>query len=319
MIRRAVQARLRVADGAWTIGDLHTLACVVLGAPAFLLLRQGNAAPLDPVLSSLFRVVDGVRMTTLNMIFSIEHTRRADEIVTADDLYARAEQRALFIDSTGVCAGPAHMIRALLAAVVDGTVPDDVHDRALPAQATDLLAQLPAAIDYTLYALQIWALAMATWIAMSRAYEAILAAAPDHPAAARLRTDWRVLERMQLTIPYDRDVHLEGYRDAYDRAWRTSRTAIGPASFTAAIAPIPHAAADSLAEIVATYQRAEQAILDQIAPLQAAINTLLARPTPTRPLTGRDLHAQYALSGHSAWFPYLLDTLAHALHTIQRT
>jgi hypothetical protein len=313
-LRRALRARIVEADrpeGVWTIGELHTLACAVLGAPAFLLLRQGDAAPpLDPVLSSMFRIMDGVRMTTLNMMFSIEHTCRADDRVTADGLYQRAEDSALFIDSTGVCAGPAHMIRELLATVVDGTATDEIRHRARPAQAEALIAQLPDAIDYGLYALQTWALSMATWIAMSRAYEAILAAAPDHPARAGLLADWAVLERMQLVIPSDREVHLEGYRDAYERAWRASRTPIGPASFADAIAP-PQAPAlaDPVAEIIASYLRAEQAIIDRIYPLQAAINALLDRPRPARPLTGRDLHAQYALGGFSAWFPYLLDTL----------
>jgi hypothetical protein len=346
-LRRAVRERLGATggtEGSWTIGELHMLACVVLGAPAFLLLQAGELPPpLDPVLSSMFRIIDGIRMTTLNMMFSVEHTCRADDLVTATDLYERAEQRALFIDATGVCAGPAHLIRELLATIVDGVTPHEVHSRARPAQVEHLLAHLPAAIDYGLYALQSWALSMSTWIAMSRACEAVLAVlevAPSEGAAAMLatlRTDWNVLEALQITLAHDRDVHLAGYQDVYERAWRGSRTPIGPASFAVAIAPVreqPIAVfhtlrvsltatlgasfAEPVAEIIASYLRVEEAIIARICELQTAINTLLDRPHPRRPLTGGDLHAQYAISAHTPWFPYLLNTLGITLEPAER-
>jgi hypothetical protein len=50
--------------------------------------------------------------------------------------------------------------------------------------------------------------------------------------------------------------------------------------------------------------------LASTAELQAAINALLERPPPTRPLTARDLRLHFQMYGDSiAAFPYLFDSL----------
>jgi hypothetical protein len=348
--RPARPARPARPDNEWTIGELHTLSCVVLALPAYLLQKRGGASPqvaLDPVLSSLFRITDGVRMTTANMLFSVELTRRGDEVITARDLYDRAEQEALFIDQTGVCAGPTHLIHEFLATVVDGVTADNVVGRALPAQVQDLLGELPAAIDYGLYALQTWGVSLSAWIALSRAYEAVIDLVQAAPATddaelrarrlrllGRLRPEWRVFVGLQTVADYDRDVHMKAYQDAYERSWRAARTPIGPRTLAEAIAPrdedATHRAAaaeltarldDALggglgaqvSAVVIAYARHEQAIVARTAEIQAAINALLDRPRPVRPLTGRDLRSTYSISAGAAWFPYLFDAIEHTL------
>ena len=331
---------------AWTIGELHLLSSGVLSLLAFELLRGGGASPqrpLHPVLSSLFRITDGVRLTAYEMLFSVERTRRADEPMTAAALYERAEQQGLLTSPTGVCAGPRHMIDEFLRSVVDGVAARGIAGVELPAEVAALIAELPAAVDYGLYAMQTWAVSLSVWLAMSRAYQAMIATL--EPAArdggdrllARLRTGWGVLEKLQITGDHDRDVHWKAYVDAYERSWHALRVPIGPSRLADAIAPGPvgasqrdaarqirtllaarsasgelaggAAAAEQIADVVIGYLREEQAILAATSEIQEEINALLDRPPPTRALEVRDFRVHYVMSSASQRFPYLLDAL----------
>jgi hypothetical protein len=346
-VRGALQTRLGLARDRWTIGELHTLACAVLAVPTFELVKRGGPSPqvpLHPILSSLFRITDGIRMTTYDMLFAIEHTRRADEVMTAAELYAHAETHAVLIGTTGVCAGPRPLIDEFLATAVDGEPAASTAQLELPDELRAVLADLPDAIDYGLYAMQAWGVSLSVWLGMSRAYEAILAILDAPPLAgdpalaglrARLGRDWTVLEQMQITLPYDRDVHLAAYRDAYERSWRAARTPlrgpalaeeIAPCAATAAHAaaadqlrhglaarwPLGDAAAATIEPIVSLvilYLRQEQAILGSTTEIQAAINALLERPHPSRPLTVRDFGANYSIGADVGSFPYLFDAI----------
>jgi hypothetical protein len=219
------------------------------------------------------------------------------------------------------------------------------------------MAQLPAAIDYGLYGLQAWGVSLSVWLAMSRAYEALLAifepavlGASDDGGArlrARLRADWHVLEKLQITIDHDRDVHLKAYRDAYEQSWRALRSPVGRPTLAEAIAPRPAgamhlAAANQLRDILAArcahgepagcgaapdaeqialrivdvlvrYLREEQAILASTTELQDSINVLLDRPRPRRLLSVRDFHANYSMGSGVGAFPYLFDFLEDEL------
>jgi hypothetical protein len=219
VIRAALRERLGGAGDAWTIGELHVLACTVLALPAFLLMRR-QTARVPAALSSLFRVTDGIRMVTHDMVFSIERTRRADEPLTAAGVLAYAERHGLLLGETGVCAGPPPMIEAFLACAVDGARADAGE---LSAEVCDALADLPAAIDYALYGMQVWSISRSLWLAMSRAYQALIeifeATALD---AAWLRADQAVLARLQIANEADRRVHWNAYADAYAIAWASA-------------------------------------------------------------------------------------------------
>ncbi len=331
----------------WTIGELHTLAAVVLALPAYQLQRAGGSSPqrpLHPVLSSLFRISDGIRMVTSAMLFSIEHTRRADEPLTGGQLYDHAEQNGVFIGKTGVCAGPRPMIDEFLAIAVDGVPAEGIAGIAPPAEVQTLLDQLPAAIDYALLGLQTWGVSLSVWLAMSRAYQAldrILAGAGERLAQlrARLRGGLQMFEHLQITRTYDQEVHLAFYRDAYERAWRGATTQVGPPTLAEAIAIRPEdashrAAAEqlrglmraqlsqgqlgdaALAEFVAAvvhYLREEQAVLARTEEIQRAINTLLDRPHPRRPLGVRDIRVNFLMAQGASGFPYLFDALEREL------
>ena len=158
----------------------------------------------------------------------------------------------MLIGDTGVCAGPRPLIDEFLSTAIDGVPAEGISELELPFEVRELLSQLPAAMDYGLHGMRAWGVSLSVWLAMSRAYEALIAifetAAP--PAGedgltrlrARLRADWRVLERLQITVDHDRDVHLKAYRDGYERSWRALRSPVGPPTLAQAIAPCPEGA-----------------------------------------------------------------------------
>jgi hypothetical protein len=298
--------------------------------------------PLDPVLSSMFRITDGIRMTTYDMTFSIEHTLDVNLPMTAAGVYEYAEKYAALIGSTGVCAGPEHLIREFLGTAIEGTHAESVVGPELPPQVQRLVDQLPAAIDYGLYGMQVSAVTASIWLLMSEADEALLAllaseAAQADPRCVRLRdqllADWAHLEALQHNKPYDRQVHWIAYRDAYERSHRIARQSIGAAKLDDAVAPrpaeamhvnaadrlrgllasYPSAIVEPMIEIVLKYLRREQAMLACAADLQAAINRVLERPGARLPPSMQDLLTSMSYGPRKNWFPHLFGSLARTL------
>ena len=354
--RAEVRRRLGCSGERWTVGDLHTFANVVLTLPAFLLMKRGGASPqppLDPVLSSLFRITDGIRMTTHEMLFLVddEDARFPGDGTGAEDLWDFAERRGLLMTNTGVCAGPRALIDEFLAIVCNGTPVEGAEAVVLPPQVQSLLAELPAAVDYGLLALQVWTVVRSAWPAMSLAYDAlcdVLDGAGDPAIGGALRerldADRAILARAQVAGERGREVQHRAHADGYEQAWRALRAPVGPATLDARIAPHSESPADlpvacTLRELVGQrlfgaalddaarravvdpfvatlvrLLRAEQAILAGATALEDEINRLLERPAPVRPLTVRDCRVAYRLrDDHLSGFPYLFDTLEELL------
>ncbi len=349
-LRRTTRSR----GDRWTVADMHHLAALILSLPGFALMRGGGTSPqppLHPVLSSLFRISDGIRMTTHDMLFlSSERTRDPDELFTAEDLYGFAERNGLFLAERGVCAGPRAPIDELLAIAFDGVRVEGADSIELAPEIKELLTQLPAAVNYGLLGLQVWGLTRALWCQMSLVYKAmrVLFDGASGSAAerfhARLEADWQRLDHARIAGDYDRDVHMVVYRDCYEQAGHALPAQRGDASFAARIAPVaetgehralasalqailaerfadttfpasdPAQLAARLAALLVDYLRQEQAMLGAAVELQEALNTLLERPRPTRPLTARDLRVNYAMyGGYLSQFPYLFDSLDQEL------
>jgi len=334
--------RLERIRTGWTVGDMHLLSGVVLSLPAFLLMQRGGTSPqppVHPVLSSLFRITDGIRMTTHLMLFlSDERTRLPHEPTSAVDLYDFAERNGLFLAAHGVCAGPKPLIDEFLTTAFDGTPVAGTEGLELPGEVKDLLARLPEAVDYALLGLESWAVSRSIWLAMSRAYRTIRevfeAGASELPGLAgqlrdRVRGDWRKLHQGRIADTYEHDVHIDVYQDTYEQSWRALRSPVGAPTLAERVAPVADgpgfaalaarfrdlfAARLSAAELTALgggpaieritaalvlFLREEQAILKSTEDIQAEINTMLERTPPTRPLTARDLRVNFAMYGGS--------------------
>jgi hypothetical protein len=352
-IRAEVQSRLVRSRDSWTISDMHLLSCVVLSVPAYPLMQGGGTSPqrpVHPVLSSMFRVTDGVRMVTHEMMFlSPERTRLPDEPVTADELYGFCERNAVFISNNGVCAGPSAMIRDFLDTLFTGATSERTESVVHAPEVQRLVAQLPGAVDYAFLGLMSWSVVRSIWLEMSLVYKALrelLAALGDDSELcgklrARLDDDWFKLDAAKIASDYERDVHLQVYVDTYEASRRALRSPVAAATLAAATAAVPerevHDAAaarlrdlltarftganfdtapviDRMVGLFVYLLREEQAVLATTAEIQAAINRLLDRPQPRRPLTVRDLRVTYAMYGDFVGqFPYLFDTLEDEL------
>jgi hypothetical protein len=354
-IRRHVQPRLPRSAGStsdWAVSDMHLFAGVALSVPSYWLMKGGGPrGPMNPVLSSMFRITDGIRMVTHEMLFlSDEKTRLPHERVVWQDLYGFAERNGSFLAGAGVCAGPRPMIEEFLATVFTGVAPERteaiVHDPDVRA----LLDELPQAIDYAFLGLMSWSVVRSIWCGMSLVYKAMrpmfaaetALGASELGAKIRARLDdhWFKLDAAKIADDYERDVHMQVYVDTYETSQQGLRVPFGAARLAACVeacperpehavaarqlhailgdrlAGIPDAAAtvDRLVELYVDYLRQEQNVLRATGEIQAEINTRLDRPQPTRPLTARDLRLTYAMyGGFIAQFPYLFDMLEEEL------
>jgi hypothetical protein len=290
-VRAELRARLARIRGGWTVGDMHLLSGVVLSLPAYQLMLRGGSSPqpaVHPVLSSLFRITDGIRMVTHLMLFlSDERTRRPSEPTTATELYEFAERNGLFLSGHGVCAGPRPLIDEFLAIAFEGTPVPGADGLELAPEVQDLLSQLPAAVDYALLGLESWAVSRSIWLAMSRAYrtihDALEAAGGDTGNAGgaedaggvgivgrlrdRVRGDWKKLNQGRIADRYEHDVHVDVYTDTYEQAWRGLRSPTGAPTLAERIAPRPEgpphvAAARRLRDLLGA--RLPAALADQI-------------------------------------------------------
>jgi hypothetical protein len=229
-VRAELLARLERPWQGWTVGDLHMLSCVVLTVPGYQLLKGASVAPppVHPILSSLFRITDGIRMVTHEMMFlSAERTKSPDEMVTAADVHSWAERNGLLLGGAGVCAGPKALIDEFLATAVDGVPVQGSIE--LPPEVRDLLTELPDILDYSLLGLQAWGISRSVWLAMSKTYKALrpIFETATGETAERLREGladgWRGLDQGKVADDYERDVHEVVYRDIYEQSWRAQR------------------------------------------------------------------------------------------------
>jgi hypothetical protein len=174
-VREVYFKRFPDARRGWTVGDLERASVGVLALPSLVLLRQDNPVEngnLHPVLSSIFRVTDGLRMTMHQMLFVPfgEPTRSPGTPMTAAEVYAYAERNRSLHSGHGVCAGPQFMIEEFLSVFLEGTEPKSGMPRAIDPDVQDALDVLEQAMDYGLLGLQAFATIFSLWPAMAGAY-----------------------------------------------------------------------------------------------------------------------------------------------------
>jgi hypothetical protein len=353
-IRDAYLRRFPRACAGWTVGDLERLSSLVLTVPAYLLMRSQQRVEngyLHPVLSSMFRVTDGVRMTMHQMLFLpvVEPTLPPDAPMTSAEIYAYAERNYSFYSAHGVCAGSKTMIEEFLQVLVDGRPVKGGESVVLAAPVQAALAELNPAFDYGLYGLQAYAVVFSLWPAMGRAYERLLAIIEAWSGEGS-ETLMKLRERLQSDVQYLQTSTLlrtEEWRVSRDRVYADMyaqcASGLGSASSETTLAerltPVrtaqhAHAAeqlrtvlrqrlcraaaseSPTLASLVASlmnYLCQEQAIVRMACEIQQRINSLLGRTPPTRPFTASAIDIFNQMQGDVARLPYLVDELGEIL------
>jgi hypothetical protein len=353
-IREAYLRRVPQARYGWTVGSLERLSSLVLTVPAYVLMRRHDPVEngqLHPVLSSMYRVTDGVRMTMHYMLFipTYEPTRDPTAAVTSAEIYAYAERNALFLSEYGVCAGPKAMIDEFLHILVDGQPVEGEESIVLDPAIEAALADLDAAFDYGFYGLQTHAVVSSLWTAVARTYERLLAILEAWPAEES-EVLLALRERFQSLVTFIRTrtfVQTEEWRASRDRAYadmyEQAANGLDPEgsarTLSAYLTPVwevhhgyameqlrvllqqrlcpshtrQRSALESFVACLMDYLRQEQAIVRATGDIQQRINHLLGRTPPLRPLTASDLHVYYLLQEVKRRPPYLMDELEEEL------
>jgi len=336
-------------DGRWNLGDLHFLCSAILAVPTLQLMRWRNPVrngELDPVMSSLFRVTDGVRMVCAYLLDLYERPARHDHPISPAELTAAAERENQYLSTRGVCAGPPAMIDEFVETLMNGKPVD----AAPPPGAWT--ADIPAALDYALRGLQVYAAVFTVWGQMALCYSRIRDVLLRQPGSSRGRVgklraaierDWNIILPGRLHLAAQRDWARQYYREMFERAQLGIR-GIDPArrqDLAVELEPpaglLGESAAGALRDLFASTEEADAAaenapLLEEIAnhvldylrfernalrtvtALQRKINELLDRPQPSSRLTGNQLAIHHLLRVKTGGaLPYLLDTLRETL------
>jgi hypothetical protein len=339
----------RLPDGRWRLGEVHFVSAGVLALVSLQTMRFRDPVrngDLDPVLSSLFRVVDGVRMIAGHLLDLPEQPMVYDTPVGPKEITGAAEREGLYRSGRGVCAGPPQMIVELVETLLNGGIGGKATEQQV--QLGPWVEDIPLALDYGLRGLQLTATLQTIWMRMGLAYTRIreTLARAGAPSRGRLGKLHELIERDWPGIVSGRK-HLpeqQSFSKLYfQRMFRHAQTGIRgllpedrreltdlltPAAGTAAALRQVFVSAEEpelasaheqplreIADHVHDYLGLEAAGLRVMTNVQREINQLLGRPQPKSPLTGSQLAIFYLLRRQSPGVTshYLLDTVQEAL------
>ncbi len=354
-VREAYLRRFPEAEGAWTVGHVERLSAVVLAVPTYQLIRRNSRVEngdLHPALSSLFRVTDGVRMTTHQMLFIpiSEPSWSPHQAVTVDQILEYAERNYSFHSSHGVCAGPRAMVRELIQILLEGGGSADYASLALEPPVQAAFDNLDAAIDYGLHGLRAYAAVFSLWPVMTRAYEQIAETVEaysllDTPPLAALRESMRahgsaLLKRTYLAHERWRLIREDVYADMYEQCGRGVTSFNGAPGLDVLLVPVwtdvhrrteaklqdilrsrvditnetSEAFVRDLSDCIMDFLLREQAVLRAAAAAQGDINRLLGREQPNRAISAADINVHNLMQGFDPdRLPYLIDELERRL------
>ena len=147
--RTAFFARLPPRETGLCTGDAHLLAVGCLASVGYVMVRGENPVPngeLDSGLAAMFRLIDGVRIVTTELVRHDAAAHGCDGPVDAAAIVDYAERYSLYTGIHGVCAGPQALIEEYMRVLLDGA---SAPIRAEPSLAARLGDQ-DAALDYGL-------------------------------------------------------------------------------------------------------------------------------------------------------------------------
>ncbi|MEY4510453.1 MAG: hypothetical protein RLZZ450_2575 [Pseudomonadota bacterium] len=334
--------------GPLTVGNLMVLSSLIMALPAYLLAHPEHPLPnghMHPLFSSLFRIVDGVRLVTYRKLYQSAEGGSAlpSDVIRASEIYPFADAEGLFLSASGVCAGSRPMIEEFLRVLVDGERRPNASLAYAPEVATGL-TEVDDAFAYGLAALRVYALAFSLWPAVSETCERLSTLCATHASAdtGPLQTLALYLQGVRALFEAN-SVETRAQRAAHARAYghlyaETTATLDGHETYpttlsdclqttslrgadnlrnhlTAALAArlgsalVARGVADEIAQVVLEHVAREQAIVRATEDAQAKVNGLLRRVPPSRALTGADVAFNHAMRGASG-----LPSLSQVLH-----
>lgn len=315
--RAAVLERLPPrTPGALTAGELHFIAVGILASVGYVMVRGVDPVPngqLDAGLAAMFRLVDGVRLVTNDLVRAYPHSKGCETPVTPASIMEYAEQHGVFRGNHGVCAGPPALVEEYLR-VLFGV--DAAPIQAEPSVA-ERLGNLEASIDYGLIGQRVEAVVRYFGASQGLLHERLRAAFAGHAPRTALqeRVEVPVTPAQYPMLRNDLDLAETFHREMDLGRWLFARAGEGlvgkvqakPLDVLFELDPaeqgtaqrrlaelfagkVPASIAREVTSVAAEGFALERRCLRIVAREQAALNTALARPA-SRTLTSVDLAA----------------------------
>jgi hypothetical protein len=340
-MRVAIVERIPLRDpSSLQAGELHFIAVCQLAAVGYVMVRGVDPVPngeLDSGLSAMFRLVDGVRLVTNELLRETAGAAGSDALVTAQGIADFADHHGTYQGNHGVCAGPPALIDEYLR-VLMGEAPAPI--QAEPNVAARL-GDLEAAIDYGLLGQRVEAAVRFLGAAQGLLHQRLRAAFAGHaprtalqeqveaPIDAQryplLRTDFSLEETFKRELDVSRWMFTragEGLPGKIDGRSLDELMELDPEAqaasqrqlaelFALALTgdkAVNDAIASELAAVAADVFALERRCLRAVERDQGKLNERLKRP-PGRKLTGVDLSTY----NRQRFGPPLFTTLAEGL------
>ena len=148
--REALEARMPRRDpSTFSAGEMQFHVVCQLAAAAYVMVRGVDPVPngqLDGGLAAVFRLIDGVRLVTNDILRATPGVHGCDTPVSSQSIADWAEQHAVYRGTFGVCAGPPGLIEEYLR-VLFGEAPAPIQ---VEPNAAARVGDLEAALDYGL-------------------------------------------------------------------------------------------------------------------------------------------------------------------------
>lgn len=352
-LRAEYVQRFPDADTDMNLGHIEQLCSLILAFPTYFLVRGQDPidnGALHPLLSSMFRVTDGLRLSAQGLL-----TTPSDEPPlpptarrSSSEIYDYTERTLGFVSAYGVCAGPRHLVEEFLALVIEGQLKECNETPALDPEVTALLDSLPLAFDYGLQSMKAYAVSSSLWNLIAKAYlelgrvlESVPASGSARLAALQALVKRRIAHLHEQTVLGNPSLQRV-FEHRYGHMFREAERGLGVAEpcaletlLTPSGQPSDRAVSarlkallrqrfelseeanaswlDTLSEALMDYFKHEQAIVRCGAAVQSEVNAVLGRCAPSRALSGADFAVHNHLLPTVPPFPYPEDDIAEAL------
>jgi hypothetical protein len=316
------------------------MAVCQLASVAYVLVRGVDPVPngqLDGGLAAMFRLIDGVRLVTNDLLRDLPDGLGCETLVTAKSINDFAERFTVYNGTWGVCAGPPALIDEYLRVLMG--------EASAPIQAEpnvgERLGDLEAALDYGLLGQRVEAVVRFLGASQGLLHERLRAAFEGHSPRTALQeqveapidTQRYPLIRLNDTLreTFEHEINVtrwlfaragEALPGKVDGTSLEEHMKLDPAAqaasqrrlaeFFAHALPADKALSEpicsELAAVAADVFALERRCLRSVAREQGKLNERLRRP-PGRPLTGADV----ATYNRPRFGPPLFATLAEGL------